>query len=142
MTIKEDIEKYAESFLIIISQEDINSNKQKTGSFTYKNEGEQLEDKYGSESYDFAIIKNGNEITVIEEKKEENKKLVTTYKMNNENNHLYIKIMYNGSDEKYIDIEDANYTLETALLEWIKERIKEEIKGSQKVLRRTINNNI
>ena len=50
--------------------------------------------------------------------------------------------MYNGSDEKYIDIEDANYTLETALLEWIKEKIKEEIKGSQKVLRRTINNNI
>lgn len=62
--------------------------------------------------------------------------------MNNENNHLYIKIMYNGSVEKYIDIEDANYTLETALLEWIKERIKEEIKESQKVLRRTINNNI
>ena len=73
MTIKEDIEKYAESFLIIISQEDINNNKQKTGSFTYKNEGEQLEDKYESESFNFVIAKNGNEITVREEKKEENK---------------------------------------------------------------------
>ena len=141
MTIKEDIEKYAESFLIIISPEDISNNKQKTGSFKYKNEGEQLEDTYGSESFNFAIIKNGNEITVREEKKEENQKLVTTYKMNKETNTLYIKVMHNSS-EKYIEIKDINYTLESALLEWIKERIKEEIKGNQKVLRRTINNNI
>ena len=139
MTMKEDIEKYAESFLIIISQEEINQNKKKDGSFMYKNKGEQLEEQYEAESFKFTITKKGNEVTVKEEKKEENKQLVTIYRIKKETNTLYIKMITNNS-EKELEIKDTNYALDNVLPEWIKDRIKDKLQENQKVLKKTIKN--
>ena len=94
MTIEEDIEKYAESFLIIISQEDINKNKKKDGFADYKKERKQLKYEYKTDTFSFIVIKKENEITVKEVKKEENKQLVTIYKMDKATDNLYINMIY------------------------------------------------